>query len=72
MDKNEVVVIDLEQLAAAMALALPSLKCPECCGPVYEFVEVGARFYQEEWEWACLANAIVNVRLARRARAGGT
>lgn len=52
MEKHEVVVIDLEQLATLMAQALPDLECPACCGPVYTFIETGAGLYREEMEWA--------------------
>lgn len=65
MEKCEVAVIDLEQFTTLMALALRDLRCPERCGPVYEFIEVGARIYQEEHEWACLVRTITRVRLVK-------
>ena len=49
---------DLEHMCAAMAAALKSLDCPECCGPTYEFIEFGARIHNEELEWACLLHAV--------------
>jgi hypothetical protein len=67
MDKCEVTLADLEHLAAAMAQALANLQCPEHYGPAYGFIEVGAKVYQEEWEWAFLAVAIMNARSARKA-----
>jgi hypothetical protein len=66
MDHHDAIVRDLETLARMMAEALPDLDCPECCGPVHEFIEVGARFYQEEWEWACLATVLVHTRRSRK------
>ncbi|MDB5729603.1 MAG: hypothetical protein JWQ00_2808 [Noviherbaspirillum sp.] len=66
MEHRDTVVIDLEALAELMARAIPDLECPECCGPVHEFIEVGARFYQEEWEWACLATVLVHSRRNRK------
>lgn len=66
MDKKDVVLIDLERLAALMAAELPNLDCPECCGPVYQFIEVGARVHQEEWEWALVARALLSAHLQRK------
>jgi hypothetical protein len=70
MDKHEMVVIDLDRLAALMAQALADLECPDCCGPVYQFIEVGVTVYQEEWEWACFVHTLRNGRLAQRTQAG--
>ncbi|MGV3654668.1 MAG: hypothetical protein ACO1N5_10665 [Noviherbaspirillum sp.] len=58
MEKREAVMVDLEQLAALMAQALEDLECPECCGPVYPFIETGARIYYEEMEWSCVVAVI--------------
>lgn len=73
MDKQEVTIADLERLAAAMAQAIPNLECPECCdcGWTYQYVERSAQLYTEEWEWACLARAIVQYRLTRNAKNAG-
>ena len=67
MDKQEITLEDLEQLAAAMARALPELDCPECCdqGWKYEYVEKSAALFQEEWEWHCLYHAILRYRRER-------
>lgn len=48
----------IEQMAAMMAAALSQIDCPDCCGPVYGFIEVGAEIHQEEAEWACVVHAI--------------
>lgn len=57
----------LEQLAAAMAAAIPTLECPDCCetGWRFTYLEASARRYQEEWEWACFAHTLLRYRLAR-------
>jgi hypothetical protein len=67
MEKREITEDVLERLAASMAQAIPDLECPErCdCGWVYRYVELSAEFYREEWEWACLAYAMVCCRAAR-------
>ena len=72
MDKQEITLEDLEQLAAAMARALPDLDCPECCerGWKYEYMEKSAALYQEEWEWHCLARALVHYRVRAQGRGG--
>ena len=61
MDQYQAIVIDLDQLAALMARALPDLECPECCGPIHDFIERGAAVYQEEWEWACFVQVLLSV-----------
>lgn len=69
MEKQKFIVMnltDLEQLATLMAQALPELECPDCCGPTYEFIDIGASFYQEEWEWACFSRAVIHTRTRRR------
>lgn len=68
MEKRELTIEELEQLAMLMAQALPTLDCPECCGPVHVFIDSGADVYQEHWEWACLFKAITHARVARRVR----
>jgi hypothetical protein len=70
MDKYGVVVVDLEQLAALMAKALEDLECPDCCGPIHEFIEIGVRVYQEEHEWACFAHAVLHAQRAKRIGGG--
>lgn len=70
MDKKELTITELEHLAMLMAQALPDLECPECCGPVHEFVEAGAKIYQEEWEWAYFCKAIIHTRVARKTKQG--
>ncbi|MDO8298186.1 hypothetical protein [Lacisediminimonas sp.] len=52
----------IEQLAAMMAAALDRIDCPDCCGPVYEFIEVGALVHQEEAEWACVVHVVRKAR----------
>jgi hypothetical protein len=73
MEKLEITEEVLERLAASMAQAIPDLECPErCdCGWVYRYVELSAKFYREEWEWACLAYAIVRYRVARKSEKYG-
>ena len=68
MDKQEITQADLEQLAAAMAQAIPDLDCPECCeqGWKYQYVEMSAELFRDHWEWHCLMNAIVRYRHARK------
>jgi hypothetical protein len=70
MDKQEITLEQLEQLAAALAAAIPDVECPEqCeCGCVYQYMEVSAAFYREEWEWACLAHALVRYRAVSASR----
>jgi hypothetical protein len=58
MDKQALTEKELEQLAYMMALALKDLDCPDCCGPVHAFIEMGAQRYREEWEWACLVQLV--------------
>ena len=52
----------LEQMAEMMAAALAQLECPDCCGPVYQFIEVGATVHQEEMEWACVVQVVQSFR----------
>ena len=61
---DEFPVEELERLAYAMARAIPDLDCPECCdcGWTYQYMEVSAQWYREEWEWACLANTLIYYR----------
>lgn len=68
MEKHEITLQDLERMAAEMAAAIPELECPECCeqGWKYQYVELSARLYQDEWEWARLAAIL----LQRRSRQG--
>jgi hypothetical protein len=56
---------DLDQLAARMAAALQALDCPQCCGRVHEFIEIGAVIHHEELEWACVVHV-----MRQRLRAG--
>jgi hypothetical protein len=55
MENQQQALVDLEKLASLMAQALPDLDCPECCGPVHQFIEFGAHVYQEQREWAYFA-----------------
>ncbi len=48
----------IEQMASMMAAALAEIDCPDCCGPVYGFIEIGATVHQEEAEWACVLHVI--------------
>ena len=68
MEKQEISLADLERLAAAMARELPNLDCPECCDCdwIFQYVERSAGLYADEWEWACLSDAMVRYRLARQ------
>lgn len=68
MDHQEITDEDLERLAAAMAMAIPDLDCPECCeqGWKYRYVEMSAALYRDEWEWHCLFNAILRYRHAMK------
>ncbi|MGI4849379.1 MAG: hypothetical protein ACRYGK_14750 [Janthinobacterium lividum] len=59
MNKYSVVAIDLHQLAAMMAEAMQTIDCPDCCGPVHDFIEHGGAVYREEFEWACFADTVV-------------
>lgn len=62
---------DLEQMVALMLQALPTLDCPECCdqGQRYQYVELSAQMYRDEWEWACFSVAILECRQRRQNRA---
>lgn len=66
MNQTQVVVIDLDELCAAMARALPDLECPECCGPIYECIENGSKIYLEELYWAYFFTCINTARLRRQ------
>lgn len=48
----------LQQMAAIMASALADLDCPQCCGPVHQFIEIGASIHQEELEWAAVVHTV--------------
>ena len=58
MDKPDITLSELEQLAQRMVDAMAQLECPDCCGPVYQFIETGALIYQEEMEWAWVATSL--------------
>lgn len=68
MEKREVTLEDLQQLAAALAQKIPDTDCPECCdrGVVYQYVERSAKLYNDEWEWACLSSAIIRHYRAKK------
>ena len=68
MDKQEITLEDLERFAAVMASAIPDLDCPECCeqGWKYVYMEKSAALFHDEWEWHCLALAILHRRVRRR------
>ena len=53
---------EIEQMALLMAEALRDLQCPEQCGQIHQFIEVGAQVYQEEMEWAYFVVALRNCR----------
>ena len=63
---------DLERMVALMLQALPTLDCPQCCdqGHRYQYVEMSAQMYRDEWEWACFSVAILEYRQQRQPRAG--
>ncbi|RZI44162.1 hypothetical protein EGT07_01660 [Herbaspirillum sp. HC18] len=60
MEKQEITLEDLERFAEALAQAIPHLDCPEQCEQSwkYQYVEMSADLYREEWEWHCLASVI--------------
>lgn len=58
MDKPDIALSELEQLAQRMVEAMAQLECPDCCGPVYQFIETGALVYQEEMEWAWVVTSL--------------
>ena len=64
MTPREITSEDLERFAAEMAKAIPGLDCPECCeqGWKYRYMERSAALYRDEWEWHCLALAILRCR----------
>lgn len=62
METTHLVIVDLERLCEDMAKAIPDLDCPDCCGPVYEFIENGAVVYWEELHWAYFCNCVVQRR----------
>lgn len=66
MNETHIVVVDLDQLCAAMAQALPDLECPECCGPIYECIESGSKIYLEEMYWAYFFSCIHQTRQKRQ------
>jgi hypothetical protein len=67
MDHQEITTEDLERFATAMADAIPDLDCPDCCeqGWKYQYVEMSAAIYRDQWEWHCLLSAILRHRRAR-------
>jgi hypothetical protein len=66
MSKYEIVRIDTDRLASLMAQSLPDLQCPDCCGPVHEFIESGAKIYREEWEWSCFVMVVTKVHAVKK------
>lgn len=58
---------DLEEMVALMLQALPTLECAACCdlGYKYQYVELSAQLFREEWEWACFHFAILEHRQRR-------
>ncbi|MES2535912.1 MAG: hypothetical protein V4632_08575 [Pseudomonadota bacterium] len=68
MDNVDIVKLDIDRLAALMAQSLPDLQCPDCCGPVHEFIECGAAFYREEWEWSCFVMVVTRVHAEKKRR----
>ena len=54
-------------MALRMAEALRNLDCPEQCGPIHGFIEVGAQVYREELEWAYFAVLLINCRKSKGA-----
>lgn len=65
--KKEMSIDELERMAAEMAKAIPTLDCPEQCERtwVYHYMERSAQLYQEELEWACLAQELTLYRQKR-------
>ena len=72
MDKQEMPLEQLEQLAALMAQSMQTIDCPDCCdcGPVYQYMELSARLYQDEWEWSMLAHTLVYTCQSRKQAPG--
>ena len=60
MEKKEITLEDLERYAERMARAIPELSCPEQCeqGWKFQYVEMSAELYREEWEWHCFATTL--------------
>ena len=69
MEKHEITLEDLEKMTTAMAHAIPDLDCPECCTFElrHHYVELSAALYQDEWEWACFATALVQYKEWKKA-----
>lgn len=69
MDHQEISPEDLERFAAELANAIPDLACPECCeqGWKYQYMEMSASFYRDQWEWHCLLNALIRYRRMKKA-----
>lgn len=65
MATTHIVMVDLDQLCQEMAHAISELDCPDCCGPVYEFIENGSLLYLEEFQWAVFCECVKRRRLNR-------
>ena len=64
MDEPEIPHEQLLRTVEVMVRLLPTLDCPECCdqGHRYQYVELSASFYRDEWEWAQLSTALLRYR----------
>jgi hypothetical protein len=73
MEKQEISEAELMRLADAMAQKLPELDCPEhCdCGWRYQYIELSAQLYQEEWEWACFSAVLLQYQAGRKRQNSG-
>ncbi len=54
----------LQRMVEALVRLLPTLECPECCdqGHRYQYIELSAAFYRDEWEWAHFSGALLRYR----------
>ncbi len=61
METPEITSEELQCLVAALVQLLPTLECPACCdqGHRYQYFELSATFYRDEWEWAQLSSALL-------------
>lgn len=57
----EIPLEELQLLVAALVQLLPTLECPDCCdqGHRYQYLELSATLYRDEWEWAQLTSALL-------------
>lgn len=64
MDEHEIPHEELQRMVETLVRLLPTLDCPECCdqGHRYQYIELSASFYRDEWEWAQLSSALLRYR----------